>query len=176
MKILLTTALLSTALAAQASAPIPIIDEQSPTVPAAPYLQAISPDIGQLVAGITPETIQQAAQAPAELHIQVFPVTTPSMTPGKVTAKNIQLPLLPGPVFVIGDDKKSRHWLLDHKQQLEKLKATGIVASVQTETALKHLQKLAKPLLLLPVSAEQIGQSIEVTHYPILVTATQVSQ
>ncbi len=153
-----------------------IIDEQTPTVPAAPYLEAVSPDIGQLVAGITPQDMDKLAQAPAEIHMQVFPVTTKGMTPGKVVNKTIQLDFLPSPVFVIGDDRRSVVWLLDHKAQLKKLNAIGIVVSVETETDFKHLQRLAKPLLLMPVSAQQIAERVGVNHYPVLITSTEVSQ
>ena len=88
----------------------------------------------------------------------------------------INMPLLSRKLFVIGSDSLSQKWLTMHKAQLIKLKAVGLLVQVSNETQLANMQKLAKPLLLIPVSGEQIGKRLNLKHYPVLIANDQVDQ
>lgn len=104
-----------------------------------------------------------------------LPVHSERLTPGTVTHRVIDVPGLK-PIFLIGDDSRSRTWLHQQLATLQRLRAVGFVVSVTTEEALASLRKAAVDLTLVPSSAEDFAQRLNITHYPVLITATGIEQ
>ncbi|AZD86847.1 hypothetical protein C4K14_4025 [Pseudomonas chlororaphis subsp. aureofaciens] len=159
---------LSPATAQLPLSPLIVVDDQGGST-ALPYYEAISPQgDSHLPAPITtpPNGYGEA---------DMLPVRTPRLTPGPVVPRSIQAPGLT-PVFLIGDDTRSRAWLGQRLNTLRQLGAVGLVVNVETIAALLELRALAPDLHLMPVSAEDLAQRLDLSRYPVLITATGIEQ
>ncbi|MCC8367791.1 integrating conjugative element protein [Xenorhabdus sp. PB61.4] len=105
----------------------------------------------------------------------MLPVNTPELTPGKIVNRSLQLPGI-GALFLIGDDPDSRQWLSQHAARLAQLHAVGLVVNVSTMTGLQSLRALAPDILLSPASGTELARRLQLQHYPVLITETQLSQ
>lgn len=157
------------------ASPIVIFSEE-PTVSSAPYLQQVSVNPQQLVSNISPSELSALSQSQALGTSQEFPIKTENMSPGIVKPYKINMPYLPAKVFLLGCDSLSQQWLGLHKPQLIKMKAIGLLIQVENKDQLQMMQNLAKPLVLIPESGEQVGRRLGLQHYPVLVSNNQVDQ
>jgi len=105
----------------------------------------------------------------------MLPVKSTRLTPGTVIARALSAQGLQ-PVFLIGDDRRSREWLVQRGDVLRELHAVGLVVNVDSVDALQELRQLAKDLTLAPVSGDQLAEMIGLQHYPVLITATAMEQ
>ena len=171
---LISALLLGMTSVASLAAPV-VISQNGATVSAAPYLQQVSVNPQALITHIPKAKLEKLSRLPV-LKEQTLPVMTANMKPGIVKPHKVDVPYLPGKVFLIGSDQLSKRWLAQHKAQLIKLKATGLLVQVATPAQLQTMQQLAKPLMLTPVSGFQIGKRLNLKHYPVLISSTQVDQ
>lgn len=139
---------------------------------ALPYYHALNllPDTP---AAITPT-------APATPHTpyreaDLLPVHSTHLTPGRVTPRTLGASGL-SPFFLIGDDAPSRAWLYARGDTLRALGATGLVVNVSSAQVLTALRRDAPGLTLVPVSGDDIATRLNLSHYPVLVTATGIEQ
>ena len=125
-----------------------------------------------------PKTIRYQYPPPENTQPEFdgLPVSTPSMTPGRVQTRSINRPTLNQPVFIVGADRLSILWLQEHRDQLKKYNATGIAVNVQTQQQLEHLRQAAGGLAVNPVSGEKIARQLSLAHYPALVSRTRIEQ
>ncbi|CEE91359.1 putative exported protein [Xenorhabdus nematophila str. Anatoliense] len=105
----------------------------------------------------------------------MLPVKTPELTPGKVASRPLQLPGI-GALFLIGDDPASRQWLSQNAATLTKRYAVGLVVNVRDRAGLQALRALVPGLLLSPASGAELARRLQLQHYPVLITETQLSQ
>lgn len=154
-----------------ASMPALIVVEDRGGAPAQPYYQAL---------GLTPRA--QALPATPQLprtqpfsEAELLPAHSTRLSPGVVTTRVIHAPGLQ-PVFLIGDDARSRDWLRRHLNHLRALDAVGLVVQVDTPQALAALRALAIGLTLAPVSGDELAQRLGLRHYPVLITARAIEQ
>ncbi|MCD9007467.1 integrating conjugative element protein [Luteimonas sp. XNQY3] len=105
----------------------------------------------------------------------MLPVRSRSLAPGAVQRRTIQAPGLT-PVFLIGDDARSRAWLRERGTRLRDLNAVGLVVNVESADALTDLRALAPGLMLSPASGDDMAMRLGLQHYPVLITATSVEQ
>lgn len=105
----------------------------------------------------------------------MLPVRSERLSPGDEPRRVIQAPGLT-PVFLIGDDERSRAWLLERNAALTKISAMGLVVNVGSAEALTGLRKLAPGLTLSPVSGDDLAQRLGLRHYPVLITASGIEQ
>jgi integrating conjugative element protein (TIGR03765 family) len=105
----------------------------------------------------------------------MLPVRSPSLSPGTVSWRSITSPLLK-PIFLVGDDSLSRAWLRQRLPLLRQMKATGFVVNASTAPALQALRQLAPGVTLKPASGDDLGQRLQIRHYPVLITATTIQQ
>ncbi|HCF2456882.1 TPA: integrating conjugative element protein [Pseudomonas aeruginosa] len=137
-------------------------------VSAAPYYEAISPQ---------PDASPPPSVSTPRRHAEddMLPVRTLRLSPGPVAPRQIHAPGL-SPLFLVGDDEHSRAWLRRHHQMLRQLKAVGLVVNVESASALRTLRDLVPGLELAPVAADDLAQRLDLTHYPVLITATGIRQ
>lgn len=112
--------------------------------------------------------------APADVS-DMLPVTTPEMRAGKVEPRALTLTGMT-PVFLVGDDPLSGEWLTLHHDELKRLHATGLVVNISDKAALTELQQRVPGVTLLPASASDIARRLQLSHYPVLITATGLTQ
>lgn len=105
----------------------------------------------------------------------MLPVVSHKWSIGQVKPKALNLPGAL-PIFLIGDDETSQHWLAQRKTQLQALGATGLVINVQTMEGLNRLRHIAPELTIVPVSADALAERLGISNYPLLMTAEGVSQ
>jgi integrating conjugative element protein (TIGR03765 family) len=163
-----------TASAVFSQSPPLIVVEDRGGVSALPYYQAL--DL-QPRDGNTPPSRIQLPPPPSRQFDEADMLTVHSarLSPGEVTRRVIQAPGLT-PVFLIGDDDRSRAWLRQRAPALRNLGAVGLVVQVESPQALASLRALAPGLTLAPVSGDELAQRLGLRHYPVLVTATSIEQ
>lgn len=105
----------------------------------------------------------------------MLPVRSATMTSGQVQSRPHSTPGLPA-IFLIGEDARSRDWLLKRLQVLQRLRAVGLVVQVGSIAGLEQLRALAKGLTLSPVAADDLAKRLGIQHYPVLITATAIEQ
>lgn len=103
---------------------------------------------------------------------QIFPVEPkiirPITLPGSKMLKD--LPTLPQPMFVIGDDDYSLQWFEANREILMQYGAVGMLTHVDSRETWEQLQRLVAPLQLYPLNADMLAQEFGVPGYPIMVT------
>ncbi|MBA0211938.1 integrating conjugative element protein [Pectobacterium punjabense] len=140
------------------------------------YFEAINPQTDPNFSGSTLSLDLPSPVSGTGLTIaSVLPVTTPELTPGKVAPRALKLTGMP-PIFIIGDDPLSRDWLVKRAGELQRLKATGFVVSVSSETSLRELQMLLPGNDIAPVSGSDLAKRLQLSHYPVLITENGLSQ
>lgn len=149
-----------------------IVVEDRGGVSALPYFQPLNPqDAGpaQPPANSPAPRVRGAAGAEAA----TLPVRSTWLTPGDEPRRVIRAPGLT-PLFLIGDDERSRAWLRQRRSAMTELRAVGMVVNVATPEALVALRRLAPGLTLAPASGDDLAQRLGVRHYPVLITATGI--
>lgn len=139
-------------------------------VSALPYYRALNllPDTQ---AAVTPPATPHAPYREADL----LPVHSTRLAPGRVTPRTLRAPAL-SPFFLIGDDAPSRAWLHARGDTLRTLGVVGLVVNVGSAQALAALRRDAPGLTLVPASGDDIATRLNLSHYPVLVTATGIEQ
>lgn len=161
------------ALAGSASASLIVVRDLG-GVPAAPYYEAISLQAsgnGPIAASPTPP--RQLASSTHDPEPQFLPVRSTRMTPGNVAPRLLNMPGLQ-PLFLVGDDERSRGWLARRIDDLRRLHAVGFVVEVQSIDALNSLRRQAQGVTLSPASGDDLAQRLKLDHYPVLITATRL--
>ncbi|CAH6383769.1 integrating conjugative element protein [Pantoea agglomerans] len=121
------------------------------------------------------DTPPVTAAVPEQGEAAMLPVITPELTPGNVTPRTLQLPGI-GALFIIGDDSYSRQWLKQNARQLAARNAVGLIVNVESMASLEALRDLAPGLQLAPSSGSELARRLQVSHYPVLITDSGLSQ
>jgi integrating conjugative element protein (TIGR03765 family) len=157
----------------QTTAPQPlIVVEDRGGVSALPYYQALNPqDAGPISRPSRRPCPASGNSAVAEAAM--LPVRSARLSPGDEPRRVIRAPGL-SPLFLVGDDDRSRAWLRQRRAALQELRAMGLVVNVATPEALVALRRLAPGLMLSPISGDDLAQRLGIRHYPVLITATAI--
>lgn len=138
-----------------------VIAHESPVIDAGPYLKTGEEHKPPVLA------LNQAEEFP-------LPVTSRTRA-GTLTPHRLSNNVLSQPLFVVGDDERSRHWLKKHAQQIHALHAVGFVTNIATSKALHELSQLASTPLQ-AVDIDELAHLLKVTHYPFMVSEGVVWQ
>ena len=107
----------------------------------------------------------------------VYPVDTPSLNPGPVEPRRVQLPqLASAPFFLIGNDPLSRDWLAHYSVRLAALGAAGFLVKAESDAELQSIRQLAPGIPITPLDGTQLAKTLGLAHYPVLVTAGLIEQ
>ncbi len=166
---LLTT---SAAFAERASAPLIVVEDRG-GASALPYYQSLDPQPEHAIPP-APKPAPRMGNA-ADAEAAMLPVRSTRLSSGEVQHRVIRAPGL-RPLFLIGDDERSRAWLQQRHAALRELGAGGLVVNVESAAALAELRRLAVGLTLSPASADDLAQRLGLRHYPVLITSTGVEQ
>lgn len=153
-----------------------IVVEDRGGVSALPYYEALNlqprdPDRASRL----PRIEQPRPPTERDGEADMLPVRSTLLTPGTVERRVIEAPGLK-PLFLVGDDERSRTWLRRHAGRLRELDAVGLVVNVESQAALDSLRRLGPGLILSPVAADDLARRLGIRHYPVLVTATGIEQ
>ena len=174
-----TAALLATTADAQDRGPVTknrspplIVVEDKGGTSALPYYRALNPQDAQPGQPTMPQPAPRIG-GPADAEAAMLPVRSARLSPGDEPRRVIRAPGLT-PLFLVGDDDRSRAWLKQRRVELQAQRAVGLVVNVATPEALAALRRLAPGLVLLPVSGDDLAQRLGIKHYPVLITATGI--
>lgn len=174
--IVLTTALglLSavTASAQATSAPLIVVEDRG-GASALPYYQSLNPQPDRATAP-TPVPLPRLSR-PGDAEVAMLPVRSTQLSPGDVPRRVIRAPGLT-PLFLVGDDERSRAWLQQRLTALRELQAVGLVVNVESMATLTALRRLAPGLTLSPASGDDLAQRLGLRNYPVLITSTGIEQ
>ncbi len=160
-------------LPAQAASPPLVVVEDRGGTSALPYYQALNPQAREDAPAPTQSTPPPPATSVTEAAM--LPVRSLALSPGDVQRQVIRAPGL-RPLFLLGDDPRSRAWLRARLPILRDLGAQGLIVQVETPAALAELRALAPGLTLSPVPGDDLAARLGLRHYPVLVTATGIEQ
>jgi len=111
-----------------------------------------------------------ARQATGASNPEMYPIRTPSMSVGPISAneaQNIPALYLTNPVFIIGYDRVSLNWLEQNIDILAERQAMGMLVNAETPEQYRRVQEIADGRVLIhPLSGEQLSASIQLYHYP----------
>nr|WP_052448365.1 integrating conjugative element protein [Pseudomonas rhodesiae] len=115
--------------------------------------------------------------APAATYDEaaLLPIRSPSLRPGPVAPRAINLPGITA-LFLIGDDPRSHAWLQQRLPDLQRLGAAGLVVNVESAASLQALREGAPGLSLTPVPGDDLAARLGLSRYPVLITATAIEQ
>lgn len=152
-----------------------IVVEDRGGVSALPYYQAL--DLPPKEEARHPPVQGEVPAIPTQRFSEadMLPVRSALLTPGTVGRREIQAPGL-RPLFLVGDDERSRAWLRHRADALLELGAIGLVVNVEAPNGLTELRRLAPGLILSLVSADDLARRLHFNHYPVLITATGIEQ
>lgn len=124
--------------------------------------------------------------APSDSEERSRPRVQPSMEfgfplesqwqPGQFERRQVHVPRLPQPFFVIGCDRISYRWLDQRKYQLETLTAIGFVVRCDSRSSYLALARHAHPLRLQAMQANGIAEKLNHSIYPALISRTAIEQ
>lgn len=153
-----------------------IVVEDRGGASALPYYQALNLSINhQPPAPLQTTALAMPIAPPRVNETDFLPVRSAWLSPGDVQYRVIQAPRLT-PLFLIGDDPRSREWLTQRRSLLRSLHAVGLVVNVKSATALAALRQLAPDITLVPTPGDDLAQRLPLRHYPVLITATGIEQ
>ena len=157
------------------SAALTVIYDSGQTQPLAPFLEVFdegdSQDKGPQISPSPPET---PALGATDLE-RLLPIHSPGLTPGRVEPRTLQQPFA-RPFFLIGSDAFSRAWLATYHDRLIEIGAIGMLVQADTIGDLRAIAEIAQGLPILPASASDIAEALDLMHYPVLITKDGIEQ
>jgi integrating conjugative element protein (TIGR03765 family) len=105
----------------------------------------------------------------------MLPVSSSLLRPGAVTPRALDMPGL-RPFFMLGSDPRSLSWLRENSARLQAMGAVGLAVEVANIEALNRIRAAAPGMVILPVNGDDIAARLQISHYPVLVTATTLAQ
>jgi integrating conjugative element protein (TIGR03765 family) len=147
-----------------------IVVEDRGGVSALPYYEALNSPEDRARLPVKP---LPPMRFPSGAEDALLPVHSALLSPGDEPRRAIRAPGLT-PIFLIGDDERSRTWLQQQQGMLRDLRAAGLVVNVASIAALDQLRRLAPGITLSPVSGDDLARRLGIRHYPVLITATGI--
>lgn len=162
------------------TAPLIVVEDRG-GVSALPYYRALNPQDAGFAAPAVSATAATKPDRPgmprignlADAEAVMLPVRSARLSPGDEPRRVIRAPGLT-PLFLVGDDDRSRAWLRQRHAVLHDLQAVGLVVNVSSAQALASLRRLASGLVLSPVSGDDLAVRLGIRHYPVLITPTGI--
>lgn len=105
----------------------------------------------------------------------LLPIRSAGLTPGKLASRTHDVPFA-RPFFLIGSDRWSKSWLVQHRQTLKDIGAVGMLVEATTIEDLQDIARLADGLSITPASGADIAKAIGVDHYPVGISGGRLWQ
>jgi integrating conjugative element protein (TIGR03765 family) len=144
-----------------------IVVEDRGGASALPYYPALNPQTVPVPSATAPKPVPRIRN-PDAAESALLPVRSALLSPGDEPPCAIDAPGL-SPLFLVGDDERSRLWLKQKAPALRAQGAFGWVVNVTTPAALAGLRRLAPGLTLSPVCGDDLARRLGIRHYPVLI-------
>ena len=70
----------------------------------------------------------------------------------------------------------SKQWLIENRKRLKEIGAVGMLVQADTIADLHSIAEISAGLSIMPASASDISDALNVSHYPVLITAHGIEQ
>ena len=130
--------------------------------------------VGNLSQGSIAAKINAVTPTTARLP-SLYPIESHALTPGPVQSRLIPLDLLT-PIAIVGDDDLSKAWLKRHQKELIADHAEIMVVNINSDTDREALQAGFPGLSLIPLNGDSLATSIQLIHYPVLISGHLITQ
>jgi integrating conjugative element protein (TIGR03765 family) len=121
---------------------------------------------------LAPQAIPRIPRSLAEAEESLLPVRSTLLSPGEEPTRVIRAPGF-APIFLVGDDERSRVWLARHAAELRDLRTVGFAVNVSSPESLARLRRLVPDLTLSPVSGDDLAERLGLSHYPVLLRGSE---
>lgn len=161
-------------LGCSARAELVVIYDSGHTTPLAPLLEVFRDE-----APTAPPAIRAVPDLGAADLARLLPIRTPELTPGPLTPRPLALPkgaTIPRPLFLVGADPRSRHWLAEHRARLLAIGAIGMLVQAESLEDVHAIARLAQGLPILPASASDIARHLKLDRVPVLISSRGIEQ
>jgi len=150
-----------------------VIYDNGETRPLAPYFAPFEQSAPRAP---VPADEEELGAANLEALLQI---RTPELTPGPVTPR--PWPLSPQstptrPLFLVGADERSLHWLARNRDQLLESHAVGLIVQADSLADLNALAELAAGIPLIPASGSDMARIYGLRHIPVLISRDGIRQ
>lgn len=149
---------------------VTVIYDSGDTRSLAPYLEILE----RTEPATDDSLINTPRQGAADVQA-LLPIRSPGLIPGPVRARAHHRRFA-RPFFLIGSDPASRQWLVQHRDRLKTIGAVGMLVQAETRADLQAIANLSGGLPIMPASAVDIATALNLTHYPVLITAQGIEQ
>ena len=105
----------------------------------------------------------------------MLPVSSPSLSPGEVQPRALELPALTR-LFLVGDDPRSLAWLAEHVESLRTTRRRRSGGPSGGPAGPAAHPRAGPGLTILPVSGEDIARRLDLRHYPVLIRTDRLEQ
>lgn len=108
-------------------------------------------------------------EADLALHSEMdnrLPVSSQAKT-GSVQRHPVDFKGVSFSIFIIGDDDISRLWLVQHRDELRKIGAVGLVTNISEIESLHELETLVGTSLM-PIDVDDLLAVIKTENYPLI--------
>ncbi len=157
----------------------PVVIHDAGGEPLAPYIKRMFEEESEAGTehkdSTLPSTQGNSGQAPVPFTL---PITTPEMSPGRITPQPIDQPFMSRPLFLIGSDRFSRQWFIQNRERLGELNAAGMLVQMDSIEDLRTMARLSDGynLQIMPASGSDIARQLGLKHYPVLIWKNGIEQ
>ena len=157
------------------SAELTVIYDSGQTQPLAPFFEVFDETTDQDKKLQTSPVLRGTQALSAADLERLLPIRSSGLTTGKVEPRILQQPFA-RPFFLIGSDPFSREWLATYRDRLVEIGAVGMLVEAETLDDLRAIAQIANGLPILPASANDIAEALDLVHYPVLITKDSIEQ
>jgi integrating conjugative element protein (TIGR03765 family) len=148
-----------------------LVVEDRGGVPARPYYEVLDSS-DERATPPAPQAMPRIPRSLAEAEASLLPVRSTLLSPGEEPTRVIRAPGF-APIFLVGDDERSRAWLIAHSAELREMRAAGLVVNVSSPESLARLRRLVPDLTLSPASGDDLAGRLGLSHYPALLRGSE---
>jgi len=129
---------------------------------------------------LNPSDIQRLAEKTATLQpskIGFQPLKTHAMRVCQnFKSRSANRKHLFAPVFIVGDDPVSLHWMRHYQSTLNKIHAVGLVVSADSIHSIKKIKTMGGGVRIYPAEGNAVSQFFGITCYPVLISKHWIEQ
>lgn len=166
-------------------AELTVIYDSGQTQPLAPLLRPLLGSRQPSVVSVESHTLRLSPQSrlgAAELS-NLLPIRSPGLSVGDGSDRTLPPEVLarlaalnPRPLFLVGADEASLHWLAAHRERLNTLGAMGLLIEAETEADVWRVAEVAQGLPMTLGSGSDLAAALGIQHYPVLISGEGIEQ
>jgi integrating conjugative element protein (TIGR03765 family) len=111
-----------------------------------------------------------------QIRADRYPIVTTRMRPGRVVSRRWQAPGDFRPLCLVGNGAWSRDWARRHAGRLAAIGATCLMVQARNAPELERMRRILAGVPVIAASGNDLAQTLNLTHYPVLLTPEAMEQ